>query len=112
MSGKAVPWEEIPESEMPSLAGTVLRRFLSGEKMTVARVTFTEGAAVSEHTHENEQYTLVLSGRMEFRIEGETVVVGAGEVLHLPSNVRHGAKALEPSVLLDVFSPPRADWNA
>lgn len=109
---EAIPWETIPESEMPSLSGTVLRRFLSGEKMTVARVSFTADAAVAEHTHENEQYTLVLSGKMEFRVAGETVVVGAGEVLHLPSNVRHGAKALEASVLLDVFSPPRADWNS
>jgi quercetin dioxygenase-like cupin family protein len=108
---EAIPWEEIPEAEMPSLTGTVLRRFVSGEKMTVARVSFTDGAAVAEHTHENEQYTLVLSGRMEFRVEGKPVVVGPGELLHLPSNVRHGATALEASVLLDVFSPPRADWK-
>jgi quercetin dioxygenase-like cupin family protein len=106
-----IHWDNVPESEMPSLAGTVLRRFRSGDKLTVARVTFTEGAEVEAHTHENEQFAFVESGRMEFTVEGRTVLVEAGETLHLPSNVRHGAKALEASVIIDIFAPPRADWN-
>ena len=33
-------WQQFNESEMPSEAGTVLRRFTNGEKLTLARVSF------------------------------------------------------------------------
>jgi unsaturated pyranuronate lyase len=36
--------------------------------------------------------------------------VRAGDVLHIPSNVPHRAEALENTLDVDVFSPPRADW--
>ena len=34
----------------------------------------------------------------------------SGEVLHIPSNVWHKAEALEDTLDMDVFSPPREDW--
>ena len=42
--------------------------------------------------------------------EHEEVVVRAGEVLHIPSNVWHKAEAIEDTLDVDVFSPPRQDW--
>jgi quercetin dioxygenase-like cupin family protein len=54
----------------------------------------------------------VLSGALEFIVEGRPVVVRPGEILHLPANEQHGARALEDTVVLDVFSPPRQDWGA
>ena len=104
-------WDSVPESEMPALAGRVTRRFVGGERMTVGRVAFTEGAAIEPHRHDNEQFTTVLSGVLEFTVEGRTVVLREGETLFLASNELHGARALTAAVVLDVFAPPRADWG-
>ncbi|MDX1932865.1 MAG: cupin domain-containing protein [Capsulimonadales bacterium] len=105
-------WDVLAEATIPSTGGAVLRRFFSGERLTMARVTFEAGAAIAEHVHENEQMTLVLSGRMEFLVAGKATSVSAGEVIYLPANVPHAARAIDASVLMDVFSPPRADWAA
>jgi quercetin dioxygenase-like cupin family protein len=107
---KHYDWETVAEEAMPA-DGSVLRRFVNGEQMTLARVAFTRGSVTPPHRHENEQFSVVLSGIMEFTIEGKPVVVRAGEMVHLGANEFHGARALEDSVLLDIFSPPRADWG-
>jgi len=109
---KKYEWDAMEPSAMPALAGSVLRRYVSGEKLTIARIAFSTGAVTAEHRHENEQFSYVLEGTMEFTIEGEPLVVQAGEMVHLPSNILHGAKAVTEAVVLDVFSPIRADWAA
>jgi quercetin dioxygenase-like cupin family protein len=85
------------------------RRLLRGEHAMVARLTLHEGCVVEPHTHENEQFAVVLSGRVRFTLgdagaERVEELVG-GQVLQVPGHVRHGAEALETSELLDVFSP-------
>ena len=79
----------------------------------LAQVYLKKGAVVPRHSHENEQLTYILEGALRFRI-GENlereVVVKAGEVLVLPSHVPHEAEALEDTLDVDVFSPPRQDW--
>jgi len=65
---------------------------------------------VPEHRHESEQLTYIMEGALEFELEGRTVVVRKGEVLHIPSNVPHRAVALEDTLDLDIFSPIRLDW--
>jgi len=104
-------WANVPESALPATTGEVLRRFIGGAQMTVARVTFIEGTITPEHRHENEQFTLVIEGALEFTVEGKPVVVRAGECIHLPANELHGARALTHTTVFDVFSPPRADWG-
>ena len=104
-------WGTIPESAMPALAGSVLRRFVHGEKMTIAQVTFAADSEVAIHSHDNEQFTFVLSGTMEFTIAGEKVIVNTGEVVHLPPNIPHGARSIGEAAVLDIFAPIRADWN-
>ena len=81
----------------------------------LAHVYLEKGFVVPRHMHENEQITYVLEGALKFWIgedEGHEVVVSAGEVLHIPSNVCHKAEALEDTLDVDVFSPPREDWLA
>lgn len=104
-------WETIPESAMPTLAGTVLRRFVHGEKLTIARVAFAKDSEVAIHSHENEQFAFVLSGTMEFTVAGEKIIVNEGEVIHLLPNIPHGARSIGEAVVLDVFAPIRADWD-
>ncbi len=85
------------------------RRRIIGDDVMLSHVTLHKGFRIQPHRHDNEQMAVVLSGRVRFTLgeEGATEVheLGSGQVLHVTSNVRHGAEALETSVLLDVFSP-------
>lgn len=79
----------------------------------VAHVYLAEGAIVPKHSHHNEQITYILEGRIRFWLgddEAETVDVGAGEVLAIPPHLPHKAEALEDTLDVDVFTPPREDW--
>jgi len=81
--------------------------------MMLAHVYLEEGCIVPPHAHDNEQLTYILEGTLRFWIgeeEGEPIDVHAGEVLHIPSQVLHRAEALEKTLDLDIFCPPREDW--
>lgn len=89
------------------------RRLITGDRIMLAHVYLKKGSIVPTHSHENEQVTYILEGALRFWIgedESEEIVVRAGEVLHIPSNVVHKALALEETLDVDVFSPPRQDW--
>ena len=63
--------------------------------------------------HHNEQLTYILEGALRFWIGddgAEVIDVRAGEVLQIPSNVWHKAEALEDTLDVDIFNPPREDW--
>jgi quercetin dioxygenase-like cupin family protein len=62
------------------------------------------------HSHENEQITYILEGALKFNLPDREVTVRAGEILVIPAHVPHSAEALEDTVDLDLFCPPRADW--
>lgn len=103
-------WEEMPRERVTD---QLSRRLVTGERMMLAHVYLDKGCVVPKHAHENEQITYILDGALRFWIgeEGEEeVVVRSGEVLHIPSNVPHRAEALEDTLDVDVFSPPRQDW--
>jgi len=103
-------WDELPREE---LNAKIERRLVTGERLMLAHVYFAAGAIVPTHAHDNEQLTYILEGRLRFWLGGgggEVVDVAAGEVLHIPSNLPHRAEALEDTLDVDVFSPPRQDW--
>jgi quercetin dioxygenase-like cupin family protein len=103
-------WEEMPREKVSAMLD---RRLITGDRMMLAHVYLKKGCVVPKHSHENEQLTYILEGALRFWIgddEKEEVVVRAGEVLHIPSNVLHKAEALEDTLDVDVFSPPREDW--
>jgi quercetin dioxygenase-like cupin family protein len=89
------------------------RRLITGERMMLAHVYLKQGCIVPKHSHENEQLTYILEGALKFWIGedgAEEIIVRAGEVLLIPSNIPHKAEALEETLDVDVFSPPRQDW--
>jgi quercetin dioxygenase-like cupin family protein len=103
-------WEDLPEEE---LKVGVRRRLVSTERVMIAHVYFDEGTVVPRHAHENEQLTYILEGVLRFWLgedESEVVDVRAGEVLHIPSWLPHRAEALETTLDVDIFCPPRQDW--
>ena len=103
-------WDRIPEE---ALRGTITRRVITGERTMIAHVYLKKGDDVPRHRHENEQLTYVLEGtlRLWFGDNDEReITVHAGEVLVIPSNLEHRAVALEETLDVDVFNPPRQDW--
>jgi unsaturated pyranuronate lyase len=103
-------WAELPRE---TLKPGVHRRLVSTERMMIAHVYFDEGTGVPRHAHENEQLTYILEGTLRFWLgedEAQTIDVRAGEVLHIPSWLPHRAEALEATLDVDIFCPPRQDW--
>jgi quercetin dioxygenase-like cupin family protein len=103
-------WESMKKERVSDMLG---RRLITGERMMLAQVYLKKGCIVPKHSHENEQLTYILDGALKFLIGddgAEEIVVRAGEVLHIPSNVPHMAEALEETLDVDIFSPPRQDW--
>lgn len=103
-------WEDMPKEE---LTETLSRRLITGDRVMLAHVYLKKGSIVPRHSHENEQVTYILEGALRFWIgedEKEIIDVRAGEVLHIPSLVQHKAEALEDTLDVDIFSPPRQDW--
>ncbi len=96
--------------EREQLNPLIDREMVVGDKIMLARVLLKKGAHVPQHHHHNEQVAYVLEGALKFAIDGKEIVVRAGEVLRIPSNMPHEAWALEDGVDLDVFNPPREDW--
>jgi len=102
-------WEDLPQDHpLERLA----RRRIIGEKLMISEVHLRQGCHVPTHAHENEQFALVVSGRLRFGIGFEDssdrheVTLEDGEVIHLPSNVPHSATAEQDTRVLDIFAPP------
>jgi len=102
-----IPWHTVPLEELNPL---LQRQFVVGQEIMLARVLLKKGCIVPEHSHHNEQLTYIVEGALKFYIDGREIVVHAGEVLCIPSNMPHKAEAMEDTVDLDVFTPPRVDW--
>jgi unsaturated pyranuronate lyase len=109
-SAKHHRWDDLPREELNPLIG---RRLITGDQMMIAHVYLAEGAIVPQHSHHNEQLTYIVEGKLRFFLGddgAEVVDVAAGEVLHIPAHLPHRAEALEDTLDVDVFHPPRQDW--
>ena len=103
-------WDELPREDLHE---KLSRRLITGDRMMLAHVYLKKGCVVPKHSHMNEQFTYILEGALRFLVgddDVQEIVVRAGEVLHLPGNVPHEAHALEDTLDVDVFYPPREDW--
>ena len=104
---KYIAWKNV---EREQLNPQIDREMVVGDKIMLARVLIKKGGHVPLHHHHNEQVTYILEGALKFSIAGKEIVVKPGEVLCIPSNMPHEAWALEDTLDLDVFTPPREDW--
>ena len=103
-------WESMPKEELNAQIG---RRMITGDRMMIAQIFLKKGCVVPRHAHENEQITYVLEGALRFHLGAtgaQEVIVRTGEVLTIPPNLPHTAEALEDTLDVDIFDPPRQDW--
>jgi quercetin dioxygenase-like cupin family protein len=105
-----VAWDRIP-AEHPQEG--LERRMIYGERLMICRLVIAPHVVTAVHSHPHEQMTIVERGKVRFTIDGQEHIAVAGDVLHFPSNIRHGATMLEEEVvLIDVFTPIREDFLA
>lgn len=101
-------WDSVNKEKLNEKLG---RKVIHGEKLTLAQIFLAKDALVPTHQHESEQISCVLEGAVKFEVEGAEVIARKGDVLQIPPNAPHSARALEDSVALDAFSPVRRDWQ-
>ena len=105
-------WDDMPAEQLKK---GLSRKLITGDRMMIAHVYFKSGEEVPRHSHDNEQLTYILSGALRFWFganDEQEVTVSAGEVVVIPSNLPHRAVALEDTLDVDIFAPPRQDWLA
>jgi quercetin dioxygenase-like cupin family protein len=100
---KEIPWEDL---------GNGVQRQLFGYDDTVmlVKVKFEKGAVGALHAHHHTQVTYVESGAFEMTIGQQTKIIRSGDGYYVPPHVVHGVVCLEPGMLIDVFTPHRADF--
>ena len=101
-------WDHITEEPMNPLLS---RQVIHGDKMTLARIDLRKGAVVAMHAHENEQLSIVESGRLLYEVDGEEAAAQSGDMILIPSGAPHTVEALEDCIVLDIFAPAREDWR-
>ena len=103
-------WDDLPRERLNS---HLERRLITGSNTMIAHIYLDKGGVVPKHSHHNEQITYVLEGALKFLLgeaQDEEVIVRAGEVLTIPPHLPHSAEALEDTLDVDIFNPPREDW--
>ncbi len=100
-------WADIEPEPMNPL---VTRQYIVGAHTMLARLALKKGARVPSHHHFHEQISHVVKGALNFFIDGRQLTVRAGEILCILPHAPHEVVALEDSVALDIFNPPRQDW--
>jgi unsaturated pyranuronate lyase len=106
-------FDELRSIRPQLLADGYLARAVHGQQLTLAVVEVEPGAVLPEHQHANEQFGMVITGSVVFRVGDETKTVGAGGIWRIPSGTRHTVTGgPEGAVVVDVFSPARDDWAA
>jgi quercetin dioxygenase-like cupin family protein len=107
MNAKYANWNEI---EVEKVTPLLDRQLMVGTDLMIARLILRKGAVVPLHSHHNEQVTYVLEGLLRFQIDGRQIDVRGGEVLCIPPHLPHEAVAIEDTIDIDIFNPPRQDW--
>lgn len=108
ISALITDWSKIP---VENIAEGIERQMVVGQNVMICRFKFAPFVVTAEHSHPHEQMSLILKGNVKFTVGDEKLIVSAGDVLHLPSGVWHGATMLDEEVILiDIFSPIREDF--
>lgn len=98
-------WSDIDAESMPEIK--CRSRVVTGERMQLIWAEFAPGGEYAIHTHPQEQFSVMLQGRMRLTVGDEEREIGPGDMWHAPPGVPHGGVILgdEPVVFIDVYAP-------
>jgi quercetin dioxygenase-like cupin family protein len=102
--GSSVPVQMLP--------GLIRRTLVSSDRLMICRFDLDKGVKIPDHSHPHDQAGYVVSGKIRITVAGKSLDLGAGDSYSAPPNVPHSAVALEASVVVDTFNPPRDDYRA
>lgn len=100
-------WQNVPSERIND---AITRRMIVGQNEMVVRWEFQKGGVAGRHSHPHEQIVMMIRGRLRLTVGGEAAVLDDGEIVVIPPDVPHEAEALEDTVVIDIFSPPREDF--
>jgi unsaturated pyranuronate lyase len=100
-------WDTVPAEQ---LADNIVRRMIVGANEMLVRWEFTKGALAARHSHPHEQMVVMVRGKLRLVVGGEETVMEPDDIVVIPPQVPHEAEALEDTVVIDIFSPPREDF--
>jgi quercetin dioxygenase-like cupin family protein len=92
------------------LEGVQLQTLVHGDKTLMGRFMIAKGAKIPNHKHPHEQTGIMISGKLLFTIDQKELEVEAGDSWCIPGGNEHSVVAIEDSVVIEVFSPVRADY--
>ena len=103
-NSQAIPVEMLP--------GLTRKTLACGDTLMICEFTFKANVEIPIHTHPHEQVGYIVSGKVIMRINGNEFELTTGDSYNAPSNIPHGALTLEPTVIVDTFTPPREDYRS
>jgi quercetin dioxygenase-like cupin family protein len=105
-------FDRLGELEPRPIFAGVVGRAVHGDRITLGVIELDPGVELPEHSHPNEQLGILLSGSLLLNVAGESRTLRAGETWRIPADVPHSGRAgPEGAVAIDVFGPPRGDWQ-
>jgi len=99
-----------PDGYAPALPGIRRKTMVHGPNTLLAEFRLARNAVIPLHAHPQEQTGYLVSGRLQFTIAGVDHACGPGDSWCIPGGAEHGVRAAEDSVVIEVFSPVRADY--
>ncbi len=94
------------------LSPGISTRIFAGVNAMLSIVRLDPNAEGRIHSHEEEQWGVLLEGNGVRIQAGEEVPVETGDFWRTPSGVPHGIRAgTTGALVLDIFSPPRAAYK-
>ena len=106
-----MPFVDLSTLEEKEVVSGFHGKFVHSENMTTTFWRIEAGAALPEHAHPNEQVSVVVAGKFEMTLDGETLQLEKGKVAVIPANVKHSGRALTDCEIMDVFYPVREDYR-
>ena len=99
-----------PEGYTEVVKGVHLKTMVYGKQTLLTEVKLEKGAVIPPHQHPHEQTGYLISGRMDFIVDGTHQIAEPGDSWSIGKDISHGATALEESIVVEVFSPVRGDY--
>jgi quercetin dioxygenase-like cupin family protein len=98
------------EGYQEKLKGILLKTLTYGEKTILTNIKLAKDAIIPLHQHMSEQTGFLISGKLDFTIDGQHILAEPGDSWTIMGNVSHGATALEDTDVIEAFAPIREDY--
>ena len=108
---KVNPVNKSTVKSIEALPGIYRKTLIYNSNMMLCHFFLKENSDVPLHSHKENQIGYVIKGKLQFFTENEEFMAEEGDSYVFESNEKHGAKILEDSEVIDVFSPSREDYK-